>query len=664
MRKEHVEYMKDLPINIFLANILEYPIHWQDSIQILFVLKGTIDVGIENEIYSLSEREIEIINANEVYSFKSKDPDNLVLILNIDPNFFEKYYDDAKEVFFYTNSSDKDAQEAEKYYELRKYISILLYEAISKLDDYEDKIEEYLLEMMYHLLNNFHYLFYEGEGLEEDEEQLERYHRIVKYLSNNYMNKVSLQEIADKEFLSSQYLSYKIKDILGHGFNEYLNQIRVEESTKLLLDSDMNISEISEEVGFSHVRYYNKHFKNHYNCTPMQYRKKYKVSEKELLKMTKIEQLNIKEAMPYLTNYIEDYERYDYDNRIIKIDIDLNKDSVDEYRKPDVIDLGDIYLLLEEENRRILEEIQREIKFKYCIVNRLFSEDMDIYRDKNHKFINWTRVENTLDLLRELNLIPIIITENVEKYIIDDFINHFSSIYEEDVEKWLSTTVDELEPYFPNKNTSKVHDTISMVSYILYNYIHLNKRVVLNMVDEISKETILNNDTFFGGNGIFTSNYLKKPSYYAYMLLSLLGDNIIDKGEGYIVTRSEYGYQIMLFNPVEIDERAIYEELPMEKIKERKVSLNILNMESEFQVTKYVLDRGFGSVYDKWLGLNRPERLDNDNWELLKEYVHPNVSFYYGKKSTVYNTVATIKPYGAVLFVLNSVLNSSFFGLS
>ncbi|MDR7855441.1 helix-turn-helix domain-containing protein [Tissierella sp.] len=655
MRKEYVQYMKDLPINIHLANILEYPIHWNDSIEILFVLKGTIDVGVENEIYTLEEREIEIINVNEVCSIKSNDPENLVLLLSIEPNFFERYYDDAKEVFFYTNSSDEHIQNEEKYYELRRYISILLYEAVSKIDDYEDKIEENLLEMMYHLLNNFHYLFYEEESLKEDEVQLERYHRIVKYLSNNYMNKVSLQEIANKEFLTSQYLSYKIKDTFGLGFNEYLNQIRVEESTKLLLDTSKNISEVSEEVGFSHVRYYNKHFKLHYDCTPMQYRKKYKVSEKELEKMKKLTYIDIKEAIPFLTQYIEDYERYDYDNRIIKIDIDLNKESIGEFKKPDLIDLGDIYLLLEEENRRILEEIQREIRFKYCIVNRLFSEDMDIYRDKSHKFINWTRVENILDTLKELNLIPIIITKNVEKYVIDDFINHFSNIYEEDIEKWLSTEVKDLEPYFPQKTISPMQDTISMVPYVLYNYIHLNNRVVLNMIDEISKETILDNDTFFGGNGICTSNYLKKPSYYAYMLLSLLGNEIIDKGEGYIVTKSEYGYQIMLFNPIEIDERVIYEDLAIEKVKERKVSLNILNMANDFQVTKYNLNKGFGSVYDKWVYLNSPERLDNDNWELLKEYIHPNVTFYYGKKASIYNLVATVKPYGGILILLNNV---------
>ena len=126
MRKEYIEYMKDLPIKMHLANIMEYPLHWKDSIEILYVIKGTINVQIETEIYTLKEREIEIINANEIYSLKSEDEDNLVLILNIDPNFFERYYDGAKEMFFYTNSLDDNVQEGEKYHILRRYLSILL----------------------------------------------------------------------------------------------------------------------------------------------------------------------------------------------------------------------------------------------------------------------------------------------------------------------------------------------------------------------------------------------------------------------------------------------------------------------------------------------------------------------------------------------------------
>ncbi len=655
MRRERVEYLKDLPINIRLGNIIEYPINWKDSIEILFVLKGAIKVGIETETNILNKREIEIINANEVYWVKSVDKDNLVLIINIDPNFFERYYDDAKETFFYTDSSNKVDQEDEKYYILRKYLSILLFEVVSKIDDYEDKIEENLLEMMYHLLNNFHYLFYEGENLEEDEEQLERYHRIVKYLSNNYMNKVSLQDIAEKEFLSSQYLSYKIKDTFGLGFNEYLNQIRVEESTKLLLDTDRSISDISEEVGFSHVRYYNKHFKIHYNMTPLQYRKKYKVSQKQLENMKKVTYFDIKEALPYLTNYLEDYERYNYDNKIIKLDIDLEGETIEEFSRPDLIDLGDISLLLEEENRRILEEIQREIGFKYCLVNRLFSDDMDIYRGKNQRFINWTRVENILDFILGLKLTPLIDTTGVEKHIIDDFVSNFSYIYDEDVESWLNRDVKKLNPYFPKIEIAPIQDTINMVPYIIHSYTHLNKRIILKMIDEISKNIELNNDTFFGGNGIYTNNYLNKPSYYAFMLLALLGEEVISKGEGYIVTKSEVGYQILLYNPIDINEDIIYREEKEEKPKERKISINLYNMKNDFQITKYDLNKNYGSSYDKWVYLGSPERIDNWHWELLKKYVHPDISYYYGKKAIVFNALTTIKPNGAVLILLNNV---------
>ena len=653
MRKEHVEYLKDLPINIFLTSIKEYPLHWQDAIEVLFVLKGSVTLGVESEVYSLNERELEIINPNEVYRIESKDEeDNLVLLIQIDPSFFERYYDDAKDTFYYTNSSVDNIQEDEKYNKLRTFISILIYEVVSKLDDYEDQIEDALLDMMYHLLNQFHYLFYEEESLREDDIQLERYHRIMKYLSNNYMNKVSLQDIAKQEFLSSQYLSFKIKEVFGHSFNEYLNQIRVEESTKLLLDTDKSIGEIAEDVGFSHVRYYNKHFKIHYKLTPVQYRKKHKVSEKQLEKMRKIEYLDIKDAIPYLQNYLLDYERFNYDNKIVKLDIDLNKDSTGEFNKPRVIDLGDISLLLEEENRRVLREIQSEIGFKYGLIDNLFSDNMDIYKGKNKRFINWTRVENIIEFIIDQKLFPVIATKRIESYIIDDFIDYFSRNFD-NVETWLDYDLKDEAFVFPDMEINHNYDRLQIAPYIIYNYANKNTRLVFSMMDEISKETVLDNETFFGGKGIFTVNYLNKPSFYAYKFLSLLGNEIIYNEDGYIVTRSEEGFQILLYNPGKVLDEDIYGESPQAGLKEKRMSLNLFSMEKNFQITKYDLNKSFGSVYDKWLFLGSPDRLSEEQWTLLDNYVHPNVSFYFGEKSSVFNLLATIKPNGCILYTLN-----------
>lgn len=466
------------------------------------------------------------------------------------------------------------------------------------------------------------------------------------------MNKVSLQDIAKQEFLSSQYLSYKIKEVFGHSFNEYLNQIRVEESTKLLLDTDKSIGEIAEDVGFSHVRYYNKHFKIHYKSTPVQYRKRHKVSEKQLEKMKKIEYLDIKEAIPYLQNYLLDYERFNYDNKITKLDIDLNTDSIGEFNKPKVLDLGDISLLLEEENRRVLKEIQSEIAFKYGLINNLFSDNMDIYKGKNKRFINWTRVENIIEFIIDQKLFPVISTRGIERYIIDDFINYFSRNFE-NVESWLDYDLSNEAVVFPNIELHHNYDRLDIASYIIYNYTNKDKRLVLSMMDEIDKETTLDNETFFGGKGMFTVNYLNKPSFYAYKFLSLLGDEIIYNEEGYIITRSEKGYQILLYNPARVLDDHIFGESSQTGLKEKRMSLNLFNMERDFQITKYDLNKSFGSVYDKWLFLGSPDRLSEEQWTLLDNYVHPNISFYFGEKSSVFNLLVNIKPSGCILYTLN-----------
>ena len=267
---------------------------------------------------------MEIINVDESHRIYS-DKDNRVLIFHIDPSFFEKYYKDINNVFFYTNSTDDGAQEGEEYDLLRNFLAKLLCEAVQKLDDYDKEVESILIDLLYHLINNFHYLTYEREELKSNTEQLARYHRISKYIFNNYDSNITLQEIAKKEFLSPHYLSHEIKNATGNSFTDLVNQTRVEESVKLLLDSDLSISDISDEVGFSHVRYLNKNFKNYYDCTPLQYRKKNKLTEEEYEQSKKIEILKLEDALEYLSSELDDYERFNYENKLWKVHINMDE---------------------------------------------------------------------------------------------------------------------------------------------------------------------------------------------------------------------------------------------------------------------------------------------------------------------------------------------------
>ena len=160
MRREHIKYMENIPINIELLDIREYPIHWHEAIEILMILKGSIEATVESDTYRLIENEVEIINLDEAHSLSSNEP-NLVLMLHIDPNFFQKYYEDIRNIYFYTDCAfEGEPQVGDNYEIFKKYLSTILCEAVQKGEDYDVYIRETLVELLYLLINEFHYLIY------------------------------------------------------------------------------------------------------------------------------------------------------------------------------------------------------------------------------------------------------------------------------------------------------------------------------------------------------------------------------------------------------------------------------------------------------------------------------------------------------------------------
>ncbi|MEW8957397.1 helix-turn-helix domain-containing protein, partial [Clostridium sp.] len=616
MRREYITYGDNLPVRIQLASIKEYPIHWHKSIEILMVIKGSIDVTIESGIYTVSEREVEIINLEEAHRISSKE-DNLVLMFNIDPNFFQKYYDDINNMFFYAETSLEDGPQVdEKYDILKKYLSMILCEVVQKGEDYDEYIEETLIDMLFHLINDFHYLIYEKEALRNNEEQLERYHRIVKYIYNNYNNKISLQDIAKKEFLSTHYLSHEIKNTMGLSFKDFVNLTRVEESIKLLLDTDMTISDISEEMGFSHTRYFNKHFKKHYKLTPMQYRKKYKVDDERLEEIKDVTLYDLKEALEYLSSYVEDYDRYNYEERIIKIDVDAGKTIGDfSHFYKEEIELPEAYHMLEGEVIKSLNTIQEEIDFNHGKIRGIFSRNMGVF---NEGVINLKRVKKVFDLILGVGLRPNIILEEedfskerykeVLNYFIDYFIDEYGNYeigkwkytidkdLEEDIKDMIKEILEEdygllVEDAFINRDDiNATYDTAYMVPYIIHQVINSKGYENIKVIDELEKVKKASNEIFFGDIGIMNWEGLKKPSYYSYYFLNKLGDTLIAKDDGYIVTSKGEDIQVLLYSYSDDMDRLI-EVSNINKLRgvrnatEKNISLNIKNLWRNYRVT-------------------------------------------------------------------------------
>ena len=94
---------------------------------------------------------------------------------------------------------------------------------------------------------------------------------IMNYVQANYID-ITLDDLAEKFFLSKPYLSKYIKEKSGMTFGDLVKKIRMKKAKALLKSSNMTVENIAMSVGYQNVEHFNRLFKTAYDMTPMQFR--------------------------------------------------------------------------------------------------------------------------------------------------------------------------------------------------------------------------------------------------------------------------------------------------------------------------------------------------------------------------------------------------------
>jgi AraC-like DNA-binding protein len=97
-----------------------------------------------------------------------------------------------------------------------------------------------------------------------------------QYMRTNYDKDVSLGDLAREVNMTEASFSRFIKKRTGLTFVDSLNNIRLGHATRLLIDTTLNIAEISFKCGFNNLSYFNRIFKKKYQCTPKEFRDNYR----------------------------------------------------------------------------------------------------------------------------------------------------------------------------------------------------------------------------------------------------------------------------------------------------------------------------------------------------------------------------------------------------
>ncbi|MEM9930561.1 MAG: helix-turn-helix domain-containing protein, partial [Bacteroidota bacterium] len=94
-------------------------------------------------------------------------------------------------------------------------------------------------------------------------------------------NDLTVAEVAQRLDVTPRHLSQAINERKGQNFSELVNTFRIQEARQLLEDptmADQKIAAIAFDAGFNNLTSFNAAFKDHTQCTPSQYRKRFLAS--------------------------------------------------------------------------------------------------------------------------------------------------------------------------------------------------------------------------------------------------------------------------------------------------------------------------------------------------------------------------------------------------
>lgn len=251
------------------------PWHWHNEVEFGYVLKGELDVVTINRKYHISAQQGYFINSN-ILSSMHKHPGAGKTELQthlFHPVFLGGHFQSIYETKYINpviHNTNIDIIEIKENDGFQKLILQKLKKAaqLQEQADTEFQTRNIFSDIWLLLLNVICSHPVQPVNLKNQD----RIQTMLSFIHLNYGEKISLDDIASSAAVSSRECLRCFHSTIRKSPSEYLTEYRLEAAKKLLLETEMNITEISLQCGFSSNAYFGKIFREKCGETPSRYR--------------------------------------------------------------------------------------------------------------------------------------------------------------------------------------------------------------------------------------------------------------------------------------------------------------------------------------------------------------------------------------------------------
>lgn len=251
-----------------------YPVHWHNDIELIMPLKNYYVTNVCGVDYRIEEQEMLIIPAGELHSMPAVPGHRLIFqcgSMNLsDVPVLEAVMRALKAPMLITADvnrelhiiAKKTMMDIYKLYNSKSELAVV--KIYLKMLDLFVALREFQIEKSKILMDC------DDETITE---YSEKFGTVFKYIDNNYMYDISLEQLANVAGYSKYHFSRIFKQYNSMSYLQYINARRVKAAEVLLLDHSIPITEVAMRSGFKSLTTFNRIFKDIKHCTPSDFKR-------------------------------------------------------------------------------------------------------------------------------------------------------------------------------------------------------------------------------------------------------------------------------------------------------------------------------------------------------------------------------------------------------
>lgn len=269
--------------------------HWHEELEINYVKEGIANFHIGEEQIIVTEGQAIFINQDVLHSIHNAgNVACVILSAMFHPSFLFRAADSSTSLM-YLNPIVSNSSLRYLFFDRKDMWSRGMLSMISNLIDtnlsqefgYELMTKSILSEFWYQLIKKLkvQYVHHTASPKSFSPDQ-NRIKDAILYIEEHFAETITLEDIADSIHVSKSECCRCFKRAVSLTPFEYLMKYRILKAAEHILTNDKSaasIANLAASVGFNNTSYFNKLFKEYFNCTPLQYRKLCKTEHRDKL---------------------------------------------------------------------------------------------------------------------------------------------------------------------------------------------------------------------------------------------------------------------------------------------------------------------------------------------------------------------------------------------